>query len=165
MENLFSKKFSSIIYRIHVKIKKKGWSEIHPCKDEADAKHALKLAPQARDPFPWYQHEEIGCNCRMSNICAGIGCGQMRVIADRWMYCAAAMYVLTSEMEGLPMFLPEAKSYGLPIVSFDIETGSSDIVRDGVNGYLVKSGDTDTVAEKIYVLIAAYCVQDYAMDR
>lgn len=68
-------------------------------------------------------------------------------------YAGAAMYVLTSEMEGLPMVLLEAKSHGLPIVSFDIETGPSDIVRDGVNGYLVESGDTEQMAEKICELI------------
>lgn len=69
------------------------------------------------------------------------------------MYRGAAMYVLTSEMEGLPMVLLEAKSYGLPIVSFDIETGPSDIVRDGVNGYLVPSGDTEAMADRINRLI------------
>ena len=69
------------------------------------------------------------------------------------MYRSAAMYVLTSEMEGLPMVLLEAKSYGLPIVSFDIETGPSDIVRDGVNGYLVPSGDTEAMADRICRLI------------
>ena len=53
------------------------------CKEEADAKHALKLATQAREPFPWYQHEEIGYNYRMSNICAGIGRGQMKVLEQR----------------------------------------------------------------------------------
>ena len=53
------------------------------CEDEADAKHALKLATQAREPFPWYQHEEIGYNYRMSNICAGIGRGQMKVLQQR----------------------------------------------------------------------------------
>ena len=68
-------------------------------------------------------------------------------------YAEASIYVLTSEMEGLPMVLLEAKSQGLPIVSFDIETGPSDIVRDGVNGYLVESGDTDAMAEKICNLI------------
>ena len=51
------------------------------------------------------------------------------------------------------MVLLEAKSYGLPIVSFDIQTGPGDIVRDGVNGYLVKSGNTDAMAEKICQLI------------
>ena len=53
------------------------------CGNEADAKRALKLATQAREPFPWYQHEEIGYNYRMSNICAGIGRGQMKVLPLR----------------------------------------------------------------------------------
>lgn len=53
------------------------------CTNKEDAAHALKLATQAREPFPWYQHEEIGYNYRMSNICAGIGRGQMHVLAKR----------------------------------------------------------------------------------
>ncbi|MDO4816332.1 MAG: aminotransferase class I/II-fold pyridoxal phosphate-dependent enzyme [Bacillota bacterium] len=53
------------------------------CENESDAKHALKLATQAREPFPWYQHEEIGYNYRLSNISAGIGRGQMRVLEKR----------------------------------------------------------------------------------
>lgn len=53
------------------------------CREKEDAAHALKLATQAREPFPWYQHEEIGYNYRMSNISAGIGRGQMRVLPER----------------------------------------------------------------------------------
>lgn len=45
--------------------------------------HARKLATQARDSAPHYQHSEIGFNYRMSNICAGIGRGQLAVLADR----------------------------------------------------------------------------------
>lgn len=68
-------------------------------------------------------------------------------------YRAAAVYVMTSEMEGLPMVLLEAKSYGLPIVSFDIMTGPAEIVRDSVNGYLVESGNIAAMAERICRLI------------
>ena len=39
--------------------------------------YAFKLATQAREPAPWYQHEEIGYNYRMSNVVAGIGRGQL----------------------------------------------------------------------------------------
>ena len=53
------------------------------CENEEDAKHALKLATQAREPFPWYQHEEIGYNYRLSNISAGIGRGQIQVLDAR----------------------------------------------------------------------------------
>lgn len=53
------------------------------CHTAEEAKHVLKLATQAREPAPWYQHEEIGYNYRLSNICAGIGRGQMTVLAQR----------------------------------------------------------------------------------
>ena len=53
------------------------------CQEESDAKHALKLATQAREPFPWYQHQEIGFNYRLSNISAGVGRGQMKILPDR----------------------------------------------------------------------------------
>jgi len=45
--------------------------------------HARKLATQARDPAPHYQHSEIGYNYRLSNILAGIGRGQLQVLEDR----------------------------------------------------------------------------------
>ena len=44
---------------------------------------ARKLATQARDDAPHYQHSMIGYNYRMSNICAGIGRGQMEVLTER----------------------------------------------------------------------------------
>lgn len=51
--------------------------------DEAMVTKARKLATQARDPAPHYQHSEIGYNYRLSNICAGIGRGQLAVLEDR----------------------------------------------------------------------------------
>ena len=53
------------------------------CQRGEDAAHALKLATQAREPFPWYEHEETGYNYRMSNISAGIGRGQAKVLGKR----------------------------------------------------------------------------------
>lgn len=67
-------------------------------------------------------------------------------------YRHAAAFVLTSRSEGLPMCLLEAKSYGLPCVSFDIRTGPNEIIRDGVNGYLVEPYDCERMAEKIVKL-------------
>ena len=68
-------------------------------------------------------------------------------------YQKASMFVMTSQMEGLPMVLLEAKSWGLPLVSFDIMTGPSDIIQDGVDGYLVEEGNVDEMAERIVELI------------
>ena len=78
------------------------------CESEEDAKHALKLATQAREPFPWYEHEEIGYNYRMSNICAGIGRGQMKVLEQR-VAQKNAIYVRYQEMlQDLPMTMAPA---------------------------------------------------------
>lgn len=53
------------------------------CQSKDTAAHVLKLATQAREPAPWYQHEEIGYNYRLSNISAGIGRGQMTALRAR----------------------------------------------------------------------------------
>ncbi len=52
------------------------------CPTDDAKKRATFFATQAREPFPYYQHEHIGYNYRMSNICAGIGRGQMTVLCD-----------------------------------------------------------------------------------
>lgn len=51
--------------------------------DETLIRHARKLATQARDPAPHYEHTEIGFNYRMSNVLAGIGRGQLAVLDER----------------------------------------------------------------------------------
>ncbi len=52
------------------------------CEDIQTRQAAMKLATQSREQFPYYQHEQIGYNYRMSNVCAGIGRGQMTVLRE-----------------------------------------------------------------------------------
>ncbi len=52
------------------------------CRTREEAEMALFYATQARDQAPHYQHSKIGYNYRMSNICAGIGRGQMTVLQE-----------------------------------------------------------------------------------
>ena len=52
------------------------------CPDAEAKNKVMWYATQARESYPYYQHEEIGYNYRMSNICAGIGRGQMTIIND-----------------------------------------------------------------------------------
>ncbi|MGN0209564.1 MAG: DegT/DnrJ/EryC1/StrS family aminotransferase [Muribaculaceae bacterium] len=52
------------------------------CNQPSDANTIMWYATQAREAYPYYQHEAIGYNYRMSNICAGIGRGQMTVAND-----------------------------------------------------------------------------------
>jgi dTDP-4-amino-4,6-dideoxygalactose transaminase len=51
--------------------------------DKELIEHARKLAQQARDPAPHYQHSEIGYNYRLSNVLAAIGRGQLQVLPER----------------------------------------------------------------------------------
>ena len=75
------------------------------CRTEADARHALKLATQARENAPWYQHEEIGYNYRMSNISAGIGRGQMKVLPLRVRQKQAIFNRYCENLKGLPLIM------------------------------------------------------------
>ncbi|MCM1138268.1 MAG: aminotransferase class I/II-fold pyridoxal phosphate-dependent enzyme [Muribaculum sp.] len=52
------------------------------CDNDEDKNTVMWYATQARESYPYYQHEAIGYNYRMSNICAGIGRGQMTIIYD-----------------------------------------------------------------------------------
>ena len=52
------------------------------CPDDESWQKVMWYATQARESYPYYQHEAIGYNYRMSNICAGIGRGQMTVVND-----------------------------------------------------------------------------------
>lgn len=52
------------------------------CRNAVEANEIMWYATQARDAYPYYQHSAIGYNYRMSNVCAGIGRGQMTVLND-----------------------------------------------------------------------------------
>ena len=51
--------------------------------DEDMIKKARFWSTQSRENMPYYHHKEIGYNYRLSNICAGIGRGQLKVLKDR----------------------------------------------------------------------------------
>lgn len=68
-------------------------------------------------------------------------------------YGDKGIYVMTSRYEGLPLVLLEAQQYNLSIVSFRCPTGPSEIVEDGVNGYLIDCYDTDKMSEKLLELM------------
>jgi glycosyltransferase involved in cell wall biosynthesis len=68
-------------------------------------------------------------------------------------YQRVALFVCSSRFEGFGLVLVEAKSFGLPIVSFDCACGPSDIVRDGVDGVLVPPEDPRALAQALVRLI------------
>lgn len=52
------------------------------CPNAESKKNAIFFATQAKEPIPYYQHENVGFNYRLSNICAGIGRGQMTILRE-----------------------------------------------------------------------------------
>src|SRR5690554_3448451 len=71
------------------------------CRTEEEAQRTLFFATQARDDAPHYQHSHIGYNYRMSNICAGIGRGQMMVLADHVARRRAIHQLYKKELAGI----------------------------------------------------------------
>lgn len=72
--------------------------------DAKTAEKARFLSTQARDAAPHYQHSHIGYNYRMSNICAGIGRGQMEVLQERIAQRRANFNWYKDELKNIPAF-------------------------------------------------------------
>lgn len=118
------------------------------CKDAESKNQIMWYATQAREAYPYYQHEAIGYNYRMSNICAGIGRGQMTV-ADKHIahhrHVRALYKELLKDVEGV--LLHEAPSadydsnFWLCTITLDSslrikgqENAYKDVVRTAVGG-------------------------------
>lgn len=84
------------------------------CPDKEAANKIMWYATQAREAYPYYQHEAIGYNYRMSNVCAGIGRGQMTVVGDHLAHHkhVQKMYEeLLAGVEGIKMMKAPSKEY------------------------------------------------------
>ncbi len=84
------------------------------CPDADKAREILWYATQARESYPYYQHEAIGYNYRMSNICAGIGRGQMTIVDDHVTHHkhVQALYEdLLKDVEGITMHTNPGPEY------------------------------------------------------
>ena len=83
-------------------------------KEKKIKEKAIFLATQARDEAPYYQHSEIGYNYRMSNICAGIGRGQMEVL-DHHVELRREMNLFYKEIfdtkKGISVFTEPSEEY------------------------------------------------------
>ena len=84
------------------------------CHDADKAREILWYATQARESYPYYQHEAIGYNYRMSNICAGIGRGQMTIVDEHvahHRHVQALYEELLKDVEGITMHTNPAPEY------------------------------------------------------
>lgn len=82
--------------------------------DEKAKKEVMFYATQAREPFPYYQHEKIGYNYRMSNICAGIGRGQMTILEEHiahHRHVHALYEELLKDVEGIELHSNPSEDY------------------------------------------------------
>lgn len=75
-------------------------------------------------------------------------------------YRDTSVLAMSSRYEGFGMVLLEAQTVGVPVVSFACKCGPSEIVNDGVDGYLVAPGDVDAMADRLVRLM-----QDGALRR
>ncbi len=103
---------------------------------EKDKRRALFYATQAKEPFPYYQHEHVGYNYRMSNVSAGIGCGQMEVVHEHIRHhrrLAALYQELLADVKGISVHgnpTPKHDSnYWLNAILIDPEITGTDCVE------------------------------------
>ena len=68
-------------------------------------------------------------------------------------YLDSSILLHTSIFEPFGLVMPEAMSCGLPVVAFDCPSGPSEIITDGVDGFLIKNRDINHFAEKVCLLI------------
>ncbi len=84
------------------------------CPDDDKAREILWYATQARESYPYYQHEAIGYNYRMSNICAGIGRGQMTILDEHiahHRHVQALYEELLKDVKGITMHTAPSPEY------------------------------------------------------
>lgn len=108
------------------------------CKDAESKNQIMWYATQAREAYPYYQHEAIGYNYRMSNICAGIGRGQMTV-ADKYIahhrHVQALYKELLKDVEGVLLHEAPSADYDSNFWLCTITLGSSLRIKGQENAY------------------------------
>ena len=68
-------------------------------------------------------------------------------------YLKSSMLLMTSRFEPFGLVLPEAMSYGLPVIAFDCPYGPADIISEGKDGFLIKNRDINDYVEKVCLLM------------
>lgn len=75
-------------------------------------------------------------------------------VPDIWqLYNSSKIFAFSSQYEGFPNALIEAMYFGMPCVSTDCPTGPSELIQDGVNGFLVPVNDPESMSKKLEILM------------
>ena len=149
------------------------------CENAEQKNQIMWYATQAREAYPYYQHEEVGYNYRMSNICAGIGRGQMTIAnqhIDHHKHVQALYEELLADVEGVTLHKAPSEDYDsnywLCTIELDPtlkikgqENAYKEVIQDAVGGaagviHAVDTAQTDCQpndnieALRVYLLTA-----------
>ena len=130
------------------------------CSDKADADKARKWSTQSREAAPWYQHEELGYNYRMSNIIAGVVRGQIPYLDEHIAQKKAIYERYKTGLKGLPVSMNpfdaenSVPNYWLSCIIID-EDAMAPMVR-GEQDYLYKSEPGKSSPQEILDAIASF---------
>lgn len=121
----------------------------------------VKVAEKVLPRYPQWQWHVYGTGEVFDEILAEVkrlGLGTQLILKGNvkdvyQMFSEYAFIVLPSYREGLPLVLLEATALGLPMISFDIETGPNEIIVDGRNGFLIQPYDLESMMKRIEELI------------
>ena len=108
------------------------------CENAELKNKVMWYATQAREAYPYYQHEEVGYNYRMSNICAGIGRGQMTIVNDHiahHKHVQALYEELLADVEGVTVHKAPSEDYDSNYWLCTIELDPTLRIKDQENAY------------------------------
>ena len=108
------------------------------CADAESKNKVMWYATQAREAYPYYQHEEVGYNYRMSNICAGIGRGQMTIANEHinhHKHVQALYEELLADVDGITVHKAPSADYDSNYWLCTIELDSTLRIKGQENAY------------------------------
>ncbi|MEV6008838.1 stealth conserved region 3 domain-containing protein [Streptomyces sp. NPDC051976] len=121
---------------------------------EKQLDHAIRAFREIADDFPDWRLRILGDGpqeVRLRHLVEGLGLhlrvelvGRSQTMEEEW--AKAALCLLPSRNEAFPLVLLEVFAAGVPVVAYDIVTGPAEIIRHGVDGLLVPSGDVASLA-------------------
>ncbi|WP_026961836.1 glycosyltransferase [Alicyclobacillus herbarius] len=133
-------------------------TRLNPEKAIEEAILAFHQAMQGRPDAVLEIYGEGPCRAELEQLVAELGCGEnvrlMRYLTQvETAFRGASMMIMTSKFEGFPMVILESMWNETPVISYDINYGPRDVIRDGETGYLIPPGNRQQLADRIRELL------------